>query len=97
MRHRNILNLLFVIFFLSGFAGLGYEMVWTRMLSFGLGHEFAATIAVLASFFSGLAIGAYCLDGAAARSNHPNILYATLELVIGGWGLLLIWPDTVGE
>ena len=54
--------LLYLILFFSGFAGLGYELVWTRMLAVGLGHEIPAVLAVVAAFFCGLALGAWVLD-----------------------------------
>ncbi len=28
-----------LLFFFSGAAGLGYQMVWVRMFAAGLGHE----------------------------------------------------------
>ena len=37
----------FVSFFLSGAAGLGYEIVWTRQFSVGLGHEYVSVLAVV--------------------------------------------------
>ena len=48
---------LMAIMFLSGFAGLGYEMVWTRTPSVGLGHEIVSVLAVISAFFRGLAVG----------------------------------------
>ena len=75
---------------LSGFAGLGYQMVWTRMLAVGLGHEILAVLAVIAAFFSGLALGAWALDGQISRSRFPGRWYAALEAVIALWSLALI-------
>ena len=49
---------LYLFIFLSGIAGLGYEIVWTRMFSLALGHEIVAVLAVVAAFFSGLGLGA---------------------------------------
>ena len=42
----------------SGFAGLGYQIVWTQQCALWLGHEAAAVLAVVAAFFGGLAVGA---------------------------------------
>jgi spermidine synthase len=81
---------LYVLIFLSGFAGLGYEMVWTRMLAAGLGHEINAVLAVIGAFFSGLALGAYALDGIVSRSPVPGRWYGILEIIIGSWSLVLI-------
>lgn len=75
---------------LSGFAGLGYEMVWTKMLAVALGHEIVAVLAVIAAFFTGLAIGAYTLDGRIRASAVPGRWYVVLEIIIGAWALALI-------
>lgn len=75
---------------LSGFAGLGYQVVWIRMLSTGLGHEIFAMLAVVAAFFTGLALGAALLDRRIARSRRPGLWYAGLEALIGVWTLALI-------
>lgn len=83
-------NLLYAILFFSGFAGLGYEMVFTRMLSVGLGHEIPAVLAVVAAFFSGMALGAWLLDKPLAASRRPGLWYAGLELSIGLWAVMLI-------
>ena len=49
----------YALFFISGVAGLGYEILWARMLSAGLGHEIVSVLAVVSAFFSGLALGAW--------------------------------------
>ena len=79
----------FVLMFLSGFAGLGYEIIWTRMLSASLGHEIIAVLAVVAAFFSGLAIGSWALDRPLSVAEKPGRWYAGLEFVIGLWALVL--------
>jgi len=38
---------LYLLLFFSGAAGLGYEMVWTRMLSAAPGHEIIAVLAAI--------------------------------------------------
>ena len=84
-------TLLYVILFASGFAGLGYELVWTRMLAVGLGHEISAALAVVAAFFCGLALGAWALDRGRASTARPGWLYTVLESVIGLWAAALIF------
>ena len=73
----------------SGFAGLGYQIVWTRQLSLGLGHEAAAVLATVTAFFGGLALGAFALGRRIERSGHPLRWYAGCEAVVGVWGLVL--------
>jgi len=88
VRPRVITRLLHGVLLLSGAAGLGCQMVWTRMFSLGLGHEMPAVLAVVAAFFGGLALGACALDGRVSRSARPGRWYAALELVAGAWCLL---------
>jgi spermidine synthase len=75
----------------SGFAGLGYQIVWTQQCALWLGHESAAVLAVVAAFFGGLAAGATALGPRIERSARPVRWYAGCELVIALWGLLLIF------
>jgi spermidine synthase len=73
----------------SGFAGLGYQIVWTQQSSLWLGHESAGVLAVVAGFFGGLACGALLLGQRIHRSSKPSRWYAAAEAVIGVWSLAL--------
>ena len=75
----------------SGFAGLAYEVVWTRMLSAALGTEMAAVLGVVTGFFAGLAAGALLLDGPIRRASSPRRAYALLECAIGAWAVASVW------
>src|SRR6185295_1840580 len=75
----------------SGFAALGYQIVWTEQSALWLGHETAAVLAVVAAFFGGIAAGALAFSARIDRSAHPVRWYAACEAVIGLWGLALIF------
>ena len=75
---------------LSGFAGLGYQMVWTQQCALWLGFEAAAVLAVITAFFGGLALGAIAFSDRIERSASPLRWYLACEAVIGLWGLALI-------
>src|SRR3981189_50751 len=75
----------------SGFAGLGYEIVWARELSLALGSEMVAVLGAVAGFFGGLALGAFALDRPIRRARSPRGAYAALEAAIGFWGLINVW------
>lgn len=75
-------------FFISGVAGLVYQVVWTRYLGLFLGHTSYAIVAVLASFMGGLAIGNALLGRFADRTRRPLALYAWLELLIAAYAFL---------
>ena len=80
--------LLLLLIFLSGAAGLLYEIVWTRSLVLVLGSTAHAVSSVLAAFLGGLAVGAAVLGRRADRSRHPLAFYAGLEVVIAVWAML---------
>jgi hypothetical protein len=50
-----------------------------------------AVLGAVAGFFAGLSLGAFCLDGPIRRARSPQIVYASLEAVIGFWGLVSVW------
>ena len=74
---------------LSGFAGLGYQIVWTEQFAVWLGQDIVAVLAVVAAVFGGLGLGGYACARPIAASLRPTRWYAGCELVIGLWGLLL--------
>ncbi|HKA40085.1 MAG TPA: fused MFS/spermidine synthase, partial [Burkholderiales bacterium] len=78
----------------SGFAALGYQIVWTQQAAIWLGHEAAAVLAVVAAFFGGLAVGALALGPRIDRSGRPALWYAACEVVIGLWSIALAFLMT---
>lgn len=81
----------------SGFAALGYQIVWTQQSALWLGHEAAAVLAVVAAFFGGLALGSLMLGPRIDRSARPTRWYAACEAAIGLWSLavaVLLAPVT---
>lgn len=70
-------------FFVSGLAGLLYQVVWTRYLALFLGHTSYAVVAVLVAFMGGLALGNAWLGAKVDRVERPLHFYAWLEFGIG--------------
>ncbi len=75
-------------FVLSGAAGLGYEILWTRLLGLALGSETLGVLGVLAGFFGGMALGAAALHGRARTSADPVRLFVRLELTAAVFAVL---------
>ncbi|MEI7783938.1 MAG: spermidine synthase [Betaproteobacteria bacterium] len=73
---------------LSGAAGLTWQSLWSIELSTALGHEWVATLGVMAGMFLGMSVGAGGLGPVANRSRRPGLWFAGLEALIGLWGLL---------
>ena len=70
-------------FFLSGFAGLVYEVSWIRKASLAFGSTTFAVSTVLAVFFLGLACGSYLFGRIGQRTLQPLRLYALIEVGLG--------------
>jgi spermidine synthase len=84
---------LYLIFFVSGCAGLVYQVMWTRSFGLVFGSSTRAAAVVLAAFFLGMAIGNWA-GGRFAEGTRAAALrrYAWLELAIAGAALAaLAW------
>ena len=78
----------FALFYLSGIAGLIYQVLWLRRLSVVFGVTVYAASTVLAAFMAGLAIGS-ALSGRVLRRNvSPLAAFGAAEILIGVTGLL---------
>ena len=78
-------------FFLSGAAGLIYQVVWTRMLTQIFGNTTYAIATVLSAFMAGLAIGSYLFGKIADRGKNDFLLYGILEAGVGIYGFAVPW------
>ena len=78
-------------FFLSGLAGLVYEVAWIRQASLVFGSTTWALSTVLAVFFGGLALGSWLFGRWGQRVQQPVRLYAILELGLAVLALLSLW------
>ena len=91
--HRDIENqrisiVILFCFFLSGFLGLVYEIIWIRKLGLILGTTVFAMSTVIAAFFGGLALGSLIFGRLANRVENPVKVYAYLEFAVGIFALL---------
>lgn len=76
------------IIFLSGMAGLTYEVLWLRQLNLIFGVTAFALSVTLAAFMGGLALGSYLFGRLADRLKAPLLVYAALEAGIGIYALM---------
>ncbi len=79
---------LFVLFFLSGFCGLVYQMVWTRLAFASFGIITPVLSVVISVFMLGLSLGAWAggrvVAGLVRRTGFSAIFfYAAAEFAIG--------------
>jgi spermidine synthase len=80
-----------ICFFLSGCAGLIYEVCWIRKASLVFGSTSYAVSTVLAVFFLGLAIGSYAFGRIAQKTERPLRLFAVMEFGVGALALVSLW------
>src|SRR3970282_1452065 len=78
----------YVLFTVSGFAGLIYESIWTHYLKLFLGHAAYAQSLVLVVFMGGMALGSALLGRFSTRVRNPLAAYALVEAVIGTLALV---------
>jgi spermidine synthase len=83
------------MFFLSGAAGLVYEVVWARQLVLVFGNTTQAVSAILTGYFGGMAIGALVGGRMADRVRRPLRLYGILELILVA--VVLVTPTLFRE
>jgi len=75
-------------FFVSGAAGLVYQVAWGKALGLVFGHTAYAIATVLAVFMGGLALGSATISRWSERSRNAVALYAILELGVAASGAL---------
>jgi spermidine synthase len=83
MRRPGFSLLIGVLFFVSGFTGLIYEVIWAKYLALLLGSTAYAQVGVLAVFMGGLAVGSIAWGSMVDRAARPLALYGVLEVGIG--------------
>jgi spermidine synthase len=75
-------------FFLSGAAGLVYQVAWGKALGLIFGHTAYAVATVLAVFMAGLACGSVFLWRWIKTHTEPILLYSRMELLVAAAGAL---------
>ena len=79
------------LLFLSGAAGLVYQVAWVRLLGLTFGVTVYAVSTVLAAFMGGLAIGSFVGGRRADRARRPLRVYGLVELGVALTALLTPW------
>lgn len=94
--YSNRVRLVIMISFaVSGFAALGYEVVWTRILPIFLDTSIYAFSTMLSIYLIGITLGSFWGRKFVDRLEDPVYLFAILEIVIAFFaiiGLLLLVP-----
>src|SRR5687768_7042595 len=78
----------FALFYVSGIAGLIYQVLWLRRLSLIFGVTVYAASTVLAAFMAGLAIGSALSSRVLRKGISPLTAFGIAEILVGVTGLL---------
>jgi spermidine synthase len=78
-----------VLYFCSGIVGLGYEVLWVRMLSLQFGVSIFAVVLTVAAFMVGLGAGSLFAVRRLANLARPLRWFALLEGGVALYSLLL--------
>ena len=77
-----------LLFFVSGFAALQYQVVWQRLLGIFSGADIQSATIIVAAFMAGLGCGSltggYLSDRLSRRGNL--LMFASAELAVGVFG-----------
>lgn len=82
VRYPNGQGILYLLFFLSGTAGLVYEVLWMKELGVLFGNTAHAVATTLTVFFLGLSTGGLVWGHKSRRLKNPLLTYSCLELGI---------------
>jgi spermidine synthase len=85
---RPILAGILLCFFLSGAAGLVYQVAWGKALGLVFGNTVYAISTILAVFMGGLALGSALLGRWSERYPNAVKLYGWIEIAIAATGAL---------
>ena len=88
-RHEeSVVGAVYALFIVSGFTGLAYEVIWTRLLVRVFGTSTFAVTTVLAAYMAGLALGSVIFGRLVDRKGDGLNLYGLLELGIGAFAIV---------
>src|SRR3954447_25071666 len=91
MTSRRLLPALLLLFVGSGCAALIYEVVWFQLLELVIGSSAVSMGVLLGTFMGGMCLGSLLFPRVVGPGAHPLKVYASLELGIGIFGLLLLF------
>jgi spermidine synthase len=81
--HPVVFKLVTAVFFLSGAAGLVYQVLWMRSLGLFFGSDMYGVSIILSAFMGGLALGSWLGGRLAEHTPRPLMWYGLAELGIG--------------
>ena len=88
---KHVLRVVLVVYAISGFCALAYEVLWTRVLVFFFHSTTYAFTIMLTTFLFGLALGSLVFAKQVDKWRNPLSVLAVVEVLIGIFAALSIW------
>ena len=88
---KHVLRIVLVVYAVSGFCALAYEVLWTRVLVFFFHSTTYAFTIMLTTFLFGLALGSLACAKYVDKWRNPLSVLAVVEILIGIFAALSIW------
>ncbi|MBD3181810.1 tetratricopeptide repeat protein [Candidatus Poribacteria bacterium] len=83
-------KLALVVIAVSGFCGLAYEVLWTRVLTLFLGSTTYAFTTMLSAFLCGIAMGSFILARFVDKRKNLFAILGVIQICIGLSAVLLV-------
>ncbi|HEV2011366.1 MAG TPA: fused MFS/spermidine synthase [Candidatus Limnocylindria bacterium] len=80
----------FTVAFVSGMTALGYQVLWTRLLSSGTGSTTYIFAAILLLFLVGIAVGALLYGAGLGRGGNPVLALGLSQVLVGAFAVLSV-------
>lgn len=77
-----------LVFFISGFSALTYQVCWSKILSQAVGLDAVSWMVSICIFLSGLAGGSLLAQKILPRLRQPQWLFFAIEIGLGIYGLV---------
>ncbi len=78
-----------MIFAISGFCAMAYEVIWVKLLSLIVGPTTYSLTVVLVTFITGLALGSIFFGWLVDRMKNPTFLLLSTQLAAGIFALVI--------
>jgi len=89
---KSLYKLVLVVYFISGFTGMVYEVGWSRALALSIGSSTYSFTIILTTFLFGIALGSYIFSNAKWFKPEKISIFSLgdVELAIGLLGFIIL-------
>lgn len=89
---KSLYKLVLIVYFISGFTGMVYEVGWSRALALSIGSSTYSFTIILTTFLFGIALGSYIFSNSKWFNPEKVTLFSLgdVELGIGLLGFLIL-------